>query len=129
MKLHFDQRPDTNYITGYSDTGIQVRDRKFSKPLVVSADAFFEDRLPASFSELDRHHIESLISLEPEIVLLATGSRQQFLAPELSQIFLTNAVGLESMDIGAACRSFNILIGEDRNVVAAFFFDSGPQGS
>jgi uncharacterized protein len=55
------------------------------------------------------------------VVLLGTGAKQTFHAPEVRQAFAARNVGLEVMDLGAACRTYNILVQEERRVVAMLF--------
>lgn len=79
-----------------------------------------EDRPVAGMKALDAVAVEAILVLEPELVLLGTGPRQRFPSPALQALFLTRGVGLEVMDNGAAARTFNVLAGEGRRVVAAF---------
>ena len=75
---------------------------------------------PRSVAELDVAALESLLRLEPELVLLGTGQRQQFPAPSVLGYFLSRRIGVEVMDNAGAARTFNLLAGEGRRVVAAF---------
>jgi uncharacterized protein len=59
------------------------------------------------------------LTLEPEIVLLGTGRRQQFPHPRLTQALLEQGVGVEVMDTAAACRTYNVIMLEGRRVAAA----------
>jgi uncharacterized protein len=72
-------------------------------------------------SELALEHLAAIFDLAPELVLLGTGARQRFASESIRAAFLDRRVALETMDLGAACRTFNILIQEERNVVAALF--------
>ena len=63
-------------------------------------------------------HLEALLALEPEVVLLGTGARQVFLPPRQLAPFYRKAVGVELMTTDAACRTFNVLAAEERRVVA-----------
>jgi len=56
--------------------------------------------------------------LEPELVLVGTGHRQEFPAAAFGAHFLKSGIGFEVMDTGAACRTFNVLVSEQRHVVA-----------
>jgi len=66
--------------------------------------------------------IEPLLALQPELVLLGTGPTQRFPSAALRSAFTARGVGLEAMDLGAACRTFNILVQEERRVAAVLFF-------
>jgi uncharacterized protein len=67
------------------------------------------------------NHLEPIFKLQPELVLLGTGARQRFAAAAIRAAFTARKIGLEAMDLGAACRTFNILVQEDRRVAAALF--------
>ena len=73
------------------------------------------------FTELNNEHIDALAEYDPEIVLLGSGERLQWPDPSLTGQLLEKGIGVEVMDTGAACRTFNILIAERRNVVAGLF--------
>ncbi|QBQ54864.1 Mth938-like domain-containing protein [Nitrosococcus wardiae] len=74
---------------------------------------------PASFSELEKSHFQSLLELKPEVVVVGTGERLRFPASYLVEPLLRHQVGVEFMDTAAACRTYNILVGEGRRVIAA----------
>jgi uncharacterized protein len=64
-------------------------------------------------------HFETFVALSPEIVLLGTGARLRFPRPELTRALVEARIGLEVMDVQAACRTYNILAAESRKVAAA----------
>lgn len=74
---------------------------------------------PNQLNELTAAHLEAILVLEPELVLLGTGSRQQFPAMEIMSPLHRARIGTEVMDTAAACRTFNILVAEGRHVAAA----------
>lgn len=73
----------------------------------------------SNFSDLSEQHIEALLALRPDVILLGTGERQQFLPPQLLQRCHAAGVGVEVMDNAAACRTFNVMTTEDRPVLLA----------
>jgi len=79
------------------------------------------DWQPPSFSDVASEHLEAFLSLDMDVLLLGCGETQQFLHPELLQPFMAKNIGVEIMNTAAACRTFNVLAGEDRQVVAGFF--------
>jgi uncharacterized protein len=81
---------------------------------------------PGSFLELEEFHFQSLLDLEPEIVLIGTGDRLHFPAPYLVEPLLRHQIGVEFMNTAAACRTYNILVGEGRRVVAALLMIRPP---
>jgi uncharacterized protein len=123
MKLHLAQQTDDHRFTGYGAGYVAVNHTRYEKSLVVMADRVIEGTLPAGVAGLTSSHFEFLLGLDPEIVLLGTGTSLRFPAPELSRCLPAAGVGLESMSTSAACRTYNILIAEGRRVLAAVLID------
>ena len=73
---------------------------------------------------LQAGHVEALLALQPELVILGTGERQVFPAAAFIAGFLRKGIGIEVMDNAAAARTYNLLAGEDRQVVAGFILPS-----
>jgi uncharacterized protein len=101
-------------------TNVVVVDRAFSRSLVLSAAQAIEDFAPRRVEELDEAAIRRILDLQPEVVLLGTGSRTVFPPPAVLAQFLKRGIGLETMDNAAAARTYNVLIGEGRQAVAVF---------
>lgn len=119
MKLHLASLTGFNQITGYGSGYVAVNNVRHEKSLVVMPNRIIEEQLPRDFSNLGGVHFEFLRGLEPEIVLLGTGAALRFPAPALTRCLLQARIGLEVMDTGAACRTYNILTAEGRSVAAA----------
>ena len=71
------------------------------------------------FSTLSALLAAPLFALAPQVVVLATGAIQRFPRARLRAEFATRRIGLEVMEIGAACRTYNVLVSEERKVLAA----------
>ena len=106
-------------ITGYASGHVLVNGRRHETSLVVLPERVESPWLEGSFAELEAVHFEILVLHRPEIVLLGTGSRQHFPHPALYRGLIEARIGLEVMDTGAACRTYNILAAEGRRVAAA----------
>lgn len=119
MKLHLSGGSTLNAFTGYGAGFVAVNKVRYERSLILTPDRVLEDVLPALFTELDERHFESIAALNPAIVLLGTGSSLRFPAPSLTRSLTRIQAGLEVMDTSAACRTYNILSAEGRNVVAA----------
>ena len=87
--------------------------------LILTAEQLIEDWI-ADSEELSSAHLDRLLATEPEIIVLGTGDRIRFPAPVLLAQCHAAGVGIEVMDTGAACRTYNILAAEGRKVCAAF---------
>ncbi len=121
MKFTLESSSRVNLIRGYSQQEIRVGEQRLHASCIVSADTVIADWEPASFAELAPAHLERILALKPEVVLLGTGPAQHFPAAQIRAALAARGVGLEVMDLGAACRTFNILVQEERRVVAALF--------
>ena len=118
MKFSED-KPDNVYFIQKYDTGrIIILDRGFDKSLIIHPQGVIEDWPASSIESLELAHFEPIVELSPEVVLLGTGERLNFPRVEVYSSLINLGVGVEVMDTGAACRTYNILIGEGRNVVA-----------
>ncbi len=87
--------------------------------IIVSASRLISDWPVTTPGEITVDHIGQILDLEPELVLIGTGECQVFLEPEILMHFYKQPVGVEIMSTRAACDTFNILVSEGRNVVAA----------
>ncbi len=122
MKLHLSNISGINAFTGYGEGYVMVNRQRYEHNLVVLRDRIVTDWRPAGFDELDAADFARIAELAPEIVLLGTGARLRFPRPELTRTLMKARIGLEVMDIQAACRTFNILAAEERKVAAALLF-------
>ena len=122
MKLHASRPSGVNTITGYGEGYVMVNGERRASSVVVLANRI-EDWSVERFEALTAEDFEFLKALEVEIVLLGTGPRQRFPPPRLTAALAQAGVGLEVMDLHAACRTFNILVAEERKVAAALLFE------
>jgi uncharacterized protein len=114
------QRPgEHHYIHSLSADGIRVVGQVCTGSIIVSASRLITDWPVTSPEELTANLIVQVLELKPEIVLIGTGEHQVFLEQELLMNFYDQQVGVEIMSTRAACDTFNILVSEGRNVVAA----------
>ena len=122
MKLHLSSTAGLNIFTAYGEGYVAVNHRKYEENLIVLPDSVTPDWSTATVATLAAEDMDKLLSLGAEIVLLGTGSRLRFPAGALLRPFAPAGIGLEVMDLQAACRTFNILAAEDRKVAAALLF-------
>jgi len=122
LKLHLDNISGINAFTGYGEGYVMINGQRYVHNLVVLPERIVSDWQPTGFDALCAADFARLAALEPEIVLLGTGSRLRFPRPELTRALIEAGIGLEVMDIQAACRTYNILAAEKRKVAAALLF-------
>ena len=110
--------PDTLYaLNGHGPGFVLLNDEKVERSLVVSSGRVLRE-WAADFESLAEIHFEQLLSFDPELVLLGTGSLFRFPSPALTRPLIEAGIGLEVMDTQAACRTYAVLASEGRHVVA-----------
>jgi uncharacterized protein len=107
-----------NAFTGYGEGYVMVNGERHARSIIVLADRILPWAVPA-FESLDAAHFAELLALKPEVVLLGTGERLRFPPPALIAALPAAGIGFEVMDTQAACRTYNILVAEERVVAAA----------
>lgn len=123
MKFAEDLNDAQYKITGYNDQGIFINGRLFQSSVILSPFNIVDAWEPELYSQLEAKHISSLYDLKPEVIILGTGKKQAFPSREVLHALTKMKVGFEIMDTQAACRTFNIIMAEGRNVVAGFFIE------
>jgi uncharacterized protein len=122
LKLHLESVGALNTFTGYGEDYVMVNGERHARSVIVLPERILRDWTPAAFDDLAPEHFAALADLGREIVLLGTGTRQRFPRPEILLPLLRAGVGVEVMDLQAACRTYNILMAEQRKVAAALLF-------
>ena len=121
MKLHASAPSALNTFTAYGEGYVMVNGQRHESNLIV-----LPERLLAwsaiTFDALKEGDFEVFLELDLEILLLGTGPRQRFPHPRLTQALAARRIGVEAMDLQAACRTYNILMAEERRVAAALLF-------
>lgn len=120
MDLNLAPIGDGKVIHGYGDGGFRVSAERYEGSVIVTRDAVF----PLTASRVSDVNVEALASVLAadsgvEVMLLGCGQRMEMVPKELKAAFRARGIGIEPMDTGAACRTFNVLLSEDRRVAAA----------
>lgn len=124
MKLHLTTAENNNLITAYADEYIEVNKQRYAQNLIVMPETLIHDWPVSSFADITNVHFSQIADLKPEVVLLGTGAAHQFLHPKHYQCLTDNGIALECMTTAAACRTYNILMSEGRNVAAVLMLAS-----
>ena len=122
LKFHL-QAPGSNLVTGMGTGWVRVGAQEYRENIVLTGDGVTTGFAPQGVDALTETDFERLLQGAPEIVLLGTGEKQQFLHPRVTAPLHRARVGLEVMDTRAACRTYNILVAEERKVAAALLFE------
>jgi uncharacterized protein len=119
LKLHLAATTARNTVTGYGAGFVTVNGTRFERSLVVLPHRLVTDWRATTFEQLDAAQLAALVDLGADIVLLGTGDAIRFPRPEIVRPLVDARIGLEVMDVQAACRTYNILVAEERKVAAA----------
>ena len=123
MKLQSEPYSGVNTITGYGDGYVEINKTPYAHAVVLSSDGAISHWSAQTFDSLEASHFAQLIDSKPELILIGTGSRQRFPKPELLEALISAKIGFEIMGSQAACRTYNILVGEGRQVLLALIVE------
>lgn len=121
MKLHASTPTALNTFSGYGEDYVSVRGERIERSAIVTP----EKILPWSagaFDDLAESDFAVFSAMDLEILLIGTGAKQRFPHPKLTRALVEKRIGIEAMDLQAACRTYNILVAEGRRVAAALLF-------
>ena len=102
-----------------TDSGVETPAEIMTQSLILTPAHVIRDWPPQQFDELAAMHFDIFEQLRPEVLLLGCGARQRFLSADLRRLLAQRGLNVELMNTGAACRTYNILLGDERNVAAA----------
>ena len=119
MQLSHDLPEGFLFFRRCADDSATIVDRVVMRSFLLAPDRLVEDWPVADVDQLDGAAIEAIAALEPEVVLLGTGATQVFPPAAARAALLRRGIGVEVMNNAAACRTYNLLAGEGRRVVAA----------
>jgi uncharacterized protein len=128
MKLHTSSTEKYQTVTGYDQTGVEINAQRFDYSVLVMPEVAPRPWNVTRFEDLTAAHFEQIAADKPDVVILGTGERQRFVHPRLVASLSNERIGVESMDSHAACRTYNILMGEGRKAVLALIIE-GNQAS
>jgi uncharacterized protein len=122
MQLNL-ERPDyTWYLRGADGRHALVNEREITASFVIAPEALVEDWPVTDAKAMEPGDLAPLFALQPELILLGTGPRQVFPPALVMHACLSQGIGLEVMDNAAVARTYSVLAGEGRRVVAGFMF-------
>lgn len=119
MQLSHEHAEGYLYFRSCAPDAVTVVDRVLTRSFLLAPDRIVEDWPVVSIDQFDVAAADLIAALDPEVVLLGTGTRQMFPPREAQVALLRRRIGIEIMDNAAACRTYNLLAGEGRRVLAA----------
>ncbi len=120
MQIIEEESHDQFIIRGYeAGKSIKVNQTDYDHSLIICSNRLIDDWAPQSANEIKVAHLQPLVTLSPEIILIGTGKKFHLLPHKLLAELYDNNIGVECMDTGAACRTFAALQAESRPVAAA----------
>jgi uncharacterized protein len=122
MKLTLDANQSVNLIRSYANGAVRVGDQVLHRSCIVTPHSVIADWRPTQVDDLIESDLAPLLAAKPELVLLGTGATHRFAPAPIRGAFVTAGIPLETMDLGAACRTFNVLVQEERRVCVALLF-------
>ncbi|MBB3193596.1 Mth938-like domain-containing protein [Roseateles terrae] len=123
MKFQLDEPQGGNTIHRHDTRSVWVNGTEHRNSLLVPWQGTVEDWRLTRFEDLTEAHFERIRALKPELVIFGSGSRIRFARPQLYRALIEARIGMETMDIGAACRTYNVLASEGRAVLAALLIE------
>jgi len=119
MKLSLDLPARINVVRAYVPGELRVGDTTHRGSLILTASTLIEPWRPTRMDDLQPADLEAIVALQPAVLLIGSGARQQFPDRAVLASLYTARIGFEIMDTGAACRTYNVLVAEGRDVAAA----------
>ena len=119
MKLHLTRPEGKNLITGYGTHWVRINDQQHDTSLIVCPDSPVMPWPVNAISALTAEDFLPILELSPEVLLIGSGEKLIFPASASLKLIINKGIGFEVMDTAAACRTYNILMAEGRNVAAA----------
>ena len=123
MKLNAERIEGTNAIARHGKDGVMVNGVQFTSSVVVPWTGLVTLWPVARFADLNTEHFAALAQHEPELILFGSGEKLRFPPASLLRTLIDRRIGFETMDTAAACRTYNVLLSEGRNVVAGLLFE------
>jgi uncharacterized protein len=127
MKLHLDKAQVLNTVTAYEADYVEVNAQRYPHSILLMPSGPVGIWPLTTFSSLSAEDFRAMLGHKPELVILGTGGKQRFAHPKLWAELAAQRIGVEFMDTGAACRTYNILMAEGRQVLAALLLETALQ--
>ncbi len=125
MKFELDSLQGQYVIRSYRPGAIVVNEEVLTQSFIIMPDQLIRNWAPQTFEAITAEHIAELVGLDPEIVLFGTGPGALSQAAGIFMSLQGRNIGVEVMEMGAACRSYTVLMAERRRVAGVMLMTSG----
>jgi uncharacterized protein len=122
MKLEPDNF-DVQTIQGYGPGWVGVQGEKITYSVILGSQGQRVNWVCSRFEDLTAAHFAQLAEFDAELIIFGSGKRIRFVQAAWLQPLMAKRIGLETMDTGAACRTYNILAGEGRRAIVALILE------
>lgn len=116
------EKGERHSIQSYDTSHITVNQIQYDQNTIISKDQVLTDWKVSVQDALTEEDLKPLLDLDPEVILIGYDEKRIMINPALSNELFKRRIGVECMSIGAACRTFNILLNESRRVVLGVIF-------
>ncbi len=123
MKLQPDRQPSLNTVSAYGSNYIEINAQRYDQSIILGPEGPVLEWSCSRFEDLKIEDFELIAGQKPAVVIFGSGQKIRFPRPELLKPLIQARIGVETMDLQAACRTYNILMAEGRNVIAALLIE------
>lgn len=123
MKLQPDKQPSLNTVSAYGPDYIEINAQRYTQSLLLSPESPVIEWSCTRFEDIKTEDFEQIAKLDPAVVIFGSGEKIRFPQAALIAPLIARNIGLETMDLQAACRTYNVLMAEGRKVVAALLIE------
>jgi uncharacterized protein len=127
MKFQAENNQAAFTVSAHGPGFVEVNHVRYQQGIRLGSDTPPAPWAENGFAELTEQDFARLLEFDPEVVIVGTGERQRFAAPALLRALIQRGIGFEVMSTAAACRTYNILVGEGRRALAALIVDAASQ--
>lgn len=115
---------EKNAVQAYDDHQVQINSIVYEGSLIVSREEIITDLTIKDIQEIDEHYLKLLTQFKSEVIIIGHENAGKFPPMHILSELSRQRIGMECMSIGAACRTYNVLLGENRAVIAGFIFSN-----
>lgn len=123
MKLQPDRQPSLNTVSAYGPNYIEINAQRYDHSIILGPEGPVLEWSCSRFEDLKAEDFALIASQKPAVVIFGSGQKIRFPQAELLKPLIQARIGIETMDLQAACRTYNILMAEGRNVIAALLIE------